>query len=263
MDDMIITSVLLPLGLLVVGIVVGPWLGIIVDRTVERLPLRPEQRCTGCQAGLGPTSLIPVVNWSGSCPVCGAHKGRRYPLVDMATGLVFAALGARFGVSWMLLPYLALGAVLVVLSAIDTETHLLPNIIVWPTFLAALFAILVISGQRDYVDGIYSALLGAAVFAGFIGAAHLFYEQGMGRGDVKLSMILGLFLGWMQPGLIDTTRLVLATIILALVGGGFVGLLYNLIRRRGRAEIPFGPALAAATVTAVLASGSVFDQVML
>lgn len=179
------------------------------------------------------------------------------------TGVIFVLLGLRFGSGWMLVPYLGLAAVLIVLSAIDAETHLLPNIIVWPSFFAGLFVIFVISGQRDYAGGIYSALLGAAVFAGFIGAAHVIYEPGMGRGDVKLSMTLGLFLGWLQPGLIDTTRLVLATIIVALAGGGLIGLAYNQLRARGRAEIPFGPALALATLAAVLVSSSVFDTVSL
>ncbi|MGB5755698.1 MAG: A24 family peptidase [Acidimicrobiales bacterium] len=255
--------VLLPLGLLAVGVVVGPLLGIVADRAVERLPLRPTHRCTNCRRDLGPSALRPVIGWFDGCDGCGRHKGRRYPLIDVATGLLFAMLGLRFGIGWMLLPYLALAGVLIVLSAIDVETHLLPNTIVWPSFFAGLFLILVISGQRDYADGIYSALLGAAVFTGFIGAAHVVNERGMGRGDVKLSMTLGLFLGWLQPDLIDTTRLVLATIIAALVGGGLVGLVYNMAKSRGRAEIPFGPALAAATLAAVLVSGSVFDTVSL
>ena len=254
---------LLPLGLAVVGLLLGPLLGIAVDRTVERLGPAPEHRCTSCHTGLGPASLVPILSWRDRCPSCGLHKGLRYPLVDVATSIVFALIGLRFGVGWMLVPYLCFGAVLIVLSAIDAETHLLPNIIVWPMFLAGLFAVLVISGQLDYPAGISSALLGAAVFTGFIGAAHIIYEPGMGRGDVKLSMTLGLFLGWFQPDLIETTRLVLFTIVVALFGGGLIGLAYNAIRSRGRAEIPFGPALAAATLAVVLISSSIMDTVTL
>ncbi len=257
------TTLLLSLGLLVLGVAIGPILGIFVDRTVERLEPELEHRCTSCSFGLGASSIIPVLGWRTRCPSCQAHKGIRYPLIDLATGLIFALMGLRFGAGWMLAPYLGLAAVLVVLSAIDAETHLLPNVIVWPSFLAGLFAVLVISGQRDYAAGVSSALLGAAIFAGFIGAAHVIYEPGMGRGDVKLSMTLGLFLGWLQPNLINTTRLVLFTIIVALFGGGMIGLIYNIIRSRGRAEIPFGPALAAATLVVVLVSGSVMDTVTL
>jgi leader peptidase (prepilin peptidase)/N-methyltransferase len=243
------------LVLLVVGaLAIGPWASIVVDRAVEREPLRAEHRCTQCGAGLGSSSLYPVLHWSLRCPHCERNKGLRYVMVDVALVAVFVALGIRFGWSVMLAPYLLLGTVLVVLSAIDIETHLLPNIIVWPSIFAGLFVILVMSGELDYGPGINSALLGSAVFGGFIGAAHVIYEQGMGRGDVKLSVLLGLFVGWIQPSLIDTTRLVLFTILLALIGGGVVGLIYNTVRDKGRAEIPFGPALAAASLVVVLLS---------
>ena len=242
--------------LVVLALVLGPWASIIVDRAVERDPLRAEHRCTNCGTGLGSSSLYPLLHWRSRCNGCERHKGARYPLVDAALVVAFLALGLRFGWSVMLVPYLLLGTVLVVLSAIDIETHLLPNIIVWPSIFAGLFVILVMSGELDYGPGINSALLGAGLFGGFIGAAHVIYEQGMGRGDVKLSVLLGLFIGWIQPDLVDATRLVLFTILLALLGGGVLGLIYNTLRRRGGAEIPFGPALAAATLVIVLVSPS-------
>ncbi len=183
-------------------------------------------------------------------------------MVDAALVVVFVALGIRFGFSPMLAPYLLLGTVLVILSVIDVETHLLPNIIVWPSIFAGLFLILIMSGELDYIDGINSALLGAAIFGGFIGAAHVVYEQGMGRGDVKLSVLLGLFVGWIQPSLVDATRLVLYSILLALLGGGILGLVYNVVRRKGRAEIPFGPALAVASLVIVLISPAVAASVV-
>ena len=251
------TALALAAVLGVLGLIAGPWVGIVVDRAVDRIRLEPQHRCSTCQTGLGSRSLRPVLSWTDHCPSCAEHKGLRYPLVDVATVVVFAALGLRFGWSPMLIPYLALGAVLVALSAIDVETHLLPNIIVWPSIVVGLFLILVFSGEFDYIDGINSALLGAAVFGGFIGLAHVIHEQGMGRGDVKLALLLGLFVGWLQPTPIEATRLVFWTILLALAGGGALGLLYNVMRGRGRAEIPFGPALAIATLVIVLASPAI------
>ena len=254
-------SLLLAAALALVGLVVGPWAGIIVDRAVDRVRLEPEHRCSVCQTGLGSRSLRPVLSWTDHCPSCANHKGIRYPLVDLATVGVFMILALRFGWSPMVLPYLALGVVLVALSAIDIETHLLPNVIVWPSILAGLFLILVFSGEFDYVAGINAALLGAAVFGGFIGFAHVLYENGMGRGDVKLALLLGLFIGWLQPGLVDATRLVFWAILLALAGGGLAGLAYNLARGRGRAEIPFGPALAAASLAIVVLSPAIVPVV--
>jgi len=252
---------LLLVALVALALIAGPWASVIVDRAVERESLRAEHRCTQCGAGLGLSSLYPVKHWADRCIDCSEHKGLRYPMVDAAMAIVFVALGLRFGFSVMLVPYLLLGAVLVVLSVIDIETHLLPNVIVWPAILAGLFVILVVSGELDYAPGINSALLGAAIFGGFIGAAHVVYERGMGRGDVKLSLLLGLFIGWIQPSLIDATRLVLFTILLALLGGGIVGLIYNTLRNKGRAEIPFGPALAAATLVVVLVSPTLVSTI--
>lgn len=256
MATVVLAAVLVPLGL-----IAGPWVGIVVDRAVDRIRLEPHHRCSTCQTGLGSRSLRPVLSWTDHCPSCANHKGLRYPLVDVGSVVVFVALGLRFGWSPMLLPYLALGAVLVALSAIDIETHLLPNVIVWPSIIVGLFLILVFSGEFDYIDGINSALLGAAVFSGFMGLAHVIHERGMGFGDVKLAILLGLFVGWLQPSLIDATRLVFWTILLALTGGGIIGLVYNVVRGRGRAEIPFGPALAAASLVIVVLSPAIMSDV--
>jgi leader peptidase (prepilin peptidase)/N-methyltransferase len=201
------------------------------------------------------------VSWFESCDACGQHKGLRYPAVDIGTAVVFGLLAWRFVdsgdggvvIDWKLWPYLGVGAVLVVLSAIDVETHLLPNIVVWPSIGVSLFLVLVLSGELDGGDGIATSLLGGAVFGGFIGLVHLVYEQGMGRGDVKLALLLGLFIGWLQTDPLETTRLVLYAIFLALLGGGLVGLAYNAIRKRGRAEIPFGPALAVGALAVIIA----------
>jgi leader peptidase (prepilin peptidase)/N-methyltransferase len=242
----------LVVALLLAGLAVGPLLGIVVDRAADRLPPAAEHRCVHCEAGQGHRSLLPVAGWFRPCPRCRRLKGRRYPLVDAATATVFAMLAARFGASWVLAPYLGLAAVLVVLSAIDLETHLLPNIIVWPAILTGLFAILVFSGELDQAGNLYAALAGGLAFGGFLGAAHLAYEPGMGRGDVKLGLLLGLFVGWLTSDLLLAVRLVLVAILLALAGGGVAGLAWNRIRRRGRAEIPFGPALATAALAVIL-----------
>lgn len=247
-------SPMLAVAALIGGLVLGPWLGILVDRVVPRLRLAAEHRCVGCEAGLGRRSLVPVLSWIHRCDACGRSPWLRYPGVDLATAGLLAAVALRFGVTWKLGPYLAVAALLVVLSAIDLETHLLPNLLTWPAIGAGLFVVLVLSGELGDEAGLEAALVGAATFGGFIGVTHLMYEAGMGRGDVKLSVLLGLFVGWVAPDTIGALRLVFYALFVAFLGGGLVGLAYNRIRRRGRAEIPFGPALAAGALLVVLAS---------
>lgn len=246
----------IPLTILLIGVaaVIGPVLGLVVDRAVEREDPRGGQRCVHCRARQGARSLLPIANWVQRCPSCGRTKGVRYVAVDVVLVAAFVAIGQRFGSSWQLVPYLGLVAALVVLSAIDLETHLLPNIVVWPSIWLALFVILTLSGERGDSAGLYAALIGGGLFGGFIGMAHLLNERGMGRGDVKLALLLGLFVGWLQPDRLMAVRLVFYSIILALLGGGLVGLAFNRLRGRGRAEIPFGPALASATLVIIIAS---------
>ncbi|MFV0257277.1 MAG: prepilin peptidase [Acidimicrobiales bacterium] len=239
----------------VAGLIVGPVLGIGVDRIVERLAWAPEHRCVHCRAGQGAASLRPVVSWVSRCRSCGCHPGLRYPMVDVATAASFAAVAARFGLDWRLGPYLGLAAVLVILSAIDLETHLLPNVVVWPSILTGLFAVLVLSGEFADGAGIDAALIGAAVYGGFVGLAHIVYEPGMGRGDVKLALLLGLFIGWVAPTRIDAVQLVLRSFVLGLISVAVIGIGFNALRRRSlRAEVPAGPALAAAALVVVVVS---------
>lgn len=234
-----------------VALIAGPVIGIVVDRAVGRVRFEPEHRCVHCQHGQGMVSLVPVVGWFQRCAQCSRNKGVRYPLVDLLLVAAFVALGLRFSDPAVLGSYLGLAAVLVALSIIDFETHLLPNNVVWPSIFAGSFVILVVSGELGYEPGIYSALLGAALLGGTLGLLHLLYEPGMGRGDVKLALLLGLFVGWVEPDLLGTVQLILYVMLLAFGGAGLVGLLYNTIRRR-RGEIPFGPALASAALVVVL-----------
>lgn len=239
------------LALAAIALLVGPVIGIVVDRAAGRVRFRPEHRCVNCQAPQGRVSLAPIRHWFQRCQTCSRNKGLRYPALDLALTIVFVALGLRFAHVAVLGTYLGLAAVLVALSIIDIETHLLPNNVVWPSITAGLFLVLVVSGELGDERAIYSALLGAALLGGGLGLLHLAYEPGMGRGDVKLALLLGLFVGWAATDLFETVRLILYVVLLAFGGAGLVGLGYNLVHRR-RGEIPFGPALASAALAIVL-----------
>lgn len=247
---------MLALTAFLAGLVIGPWLGILVDRIVPRAGFAAEHRCVACGTGLGRWSLVPVASWFRPCLRCGRSQRWRYPATDLVTAALFAAVTVRFGSDSRLMLYLAVSAVLVVLSVVDIETHLLPNRIVWPAIWASLFGVLVVSGAQGDAEAINSALVGAAVAGGFIGASHLVYQDGMGRGDVKLSLLLGLFVGWLTTDPLSAVRLVLYALLVAMLVGAVGGTLYNLVARRGRAEIPFGPALALGAMVVVLGTGA-------
>lgn len=247
---------LLAVILFALGLILGPWLGMVVDRAVEREGLAVEHRCPRCHASLGgPAALVPVASWFRRCGEDPTHSTIRYPLVDVATAAGFALVGLRFGTSWELGPYLLLVAALVTMSAIDVETHLLLNILTYPTLVLSAFLIVFLHSAADDGARTGPALLGALLFGGLLGAAFLAYPPGLGFGDVKLAPTLGLFLGWLTADMLVAVRLVFYAIIVSFFLAGFGGLaLRALTKQSTKAEIPMGPSLAFGTFVIILVS---------
>jgi leader peptidase (prepilin peptidase)/N-methyltransferase len=135
----------------------------------------------------------------------------------------------------------------------------LPNRVVFPAIVAS-WALLVAdsvlgssqgAGQTSLVD----AAIGAAIFAGFLFVVAFIYPAGMGMGDVKLALLLGTFLGY-----IGGIGLTVTGMFLSFLFGGFLGALIAVARGGGRkTQIPFGPWLAAGTVTAVLVGEDILE----
>ena len=249
------------LVLAVVGILLGPFLGIAVDRLVEREKIEPQHRCVKCQTDLGLASLIPVHSWLVRCPADNAHANWRYPVTDLATSVLFALAGWRFGLSWQLWPYVALFAVFVVMSLIDWEQHLLIDLLTLPTLGASLFAVLVLSGMNNFNEGIWPAIVGSVVYSVVFFVAHLANPAGMGLGDVKLAPTLGLALGWLTVDVLEGVRVVFYAMMIGLLLGGVVGLVMRSRAKRRPAEelaelpedwipgeVPLGPFLIIGTV---------------
>jgi leader peptidase (prepilin peptidase)/N-methyltransferase len=167
---------------------------------------------------------------------------------------LFGAMAARFDDSWTLVAYLVLTAALVALAAIDLETYLLPNRIVYPLTLAML----VLLPLGLLADGDLSAfgrgLLGGVIaFAAFF-VLHLVSPRSMGFGDVKLSFTLGLALGCIGWG-----ELVLG-LFLGFLYGAVIGIFLIATRLRSKSQaVPFGPFLAAGAITALLVGTPILD----
>lgn len=251
------------LGLL--GLLIGPLLGIAVDRLVEREPFEATHRCQTCSADLGGTAaLVPVASWFRRCPTDPGHARWRYPLVDIATAASFALAGWRFGFTWQLGPYLLFFAALVVMLVIDIEHHLLLNILTYPTLMVGAFLVMVLSGTNEYSDGMNAALAAALALGVFFLVMHVVYPPGLGLGDVKLAPSLGLFIGWLTVDVADALRLVLWTMIAAMLMAGVIGIgLKHWAKRQPPerfadqpddwipGEVSLGPFLALATIVAV------------
>ncbi|HUV10002.1 MAG TPA: A24 family peptidase, partial [Acidimicrobiia bacterium] len=186
-------------------------------------------------------------------PEVGAGIRRpRGALVVLGTGALWAGLALHLGDAWELPAYLVLSAALVLLSAIDLDHHLLPNRVVYPTTLVVLALFGVAAALDDAGDAFLTALAcGAGAFVVFF-VLHLISPRGMGFGDVKLSFVLGLALGWLGAG-----EAVLG-LFLGFVYGAVVGIALLVTGVRSRKDaVPFGPFLAAGTMTAVFVGSTI------
>src|SRR5262245_2640597 len=107
----------------VYGLVIGSFLNVVIWRVPRKEAIiRPASHCPSCNEPIAPRDNIPLLSWAilrGRCRNCGAPISFRYPLIELVTGALFAAVGARFYDSWALPAYLLLTAGLIALSVID------------------------------------------------------------------------------------------------------------------------------------------------
>ena len=233
------------------GLAVGSFLNVVIYRVPRKESVvRPRSRCPGCGTQLAERDNIPVFSWlllRGKCRTCGEPISARYPLVELLTACLFAAAGLRFGADWVLPAYLVFFASLVAITFIDLEHYIIPNRIVYPTIFVSIPLLVLAAALQDEWTELQHAALGAALAWSFLLIVHLISPRGMGFGDVRLSFLLGLFLGWL-----DLSHVFLG-LFLGFLFGSISGLVLMAMRRRGRKDhIPFGPFLAAGAVVAVL-----------
>jgi leader peptidase (prepilin peptidase) / N-methyltransferase len=240
------------------GLAVGSFLNVVIWRVPRRESVvTPGSHCPACDHALAPYDNVPVLSWlvlRGRCRTCGTGISVRYPAVELLTALAFAAVGARFADDWILPAYLVFTAGLIALSLIDLEHYVLPNRVLYPVGFIAVPLLLFGSVLDDDIGAFGRALLGGAVaFAIFYGI-HVISPRGMGFGDVRLSFLLGCFLGYLS------WWHVAFGLFAGFFYGAVVGVALLALGRRGRRQhIPFGPFLAAGALTIVLVGQPIID----
>lgn len=176
----------------------------------------------------------------------------RQVLVTLVTGALFAAMAARFEDSWALPAYLVLTAALVALSVIDLEHFLLPNRIVYPLTGAVLALLGIAALADDNAESLTRGLLGGLVAFACFFVLHMVSPRSMGFGDVKLSFVLGLSLGYLGWGE------VFVGLFLGFLYGAVIGIILIVVRARDRKQaLPFGPFMAAGALTAILVGDAI------
>jgi len=249
----------LPAGILwtfaaLLGLVVGSFLNVCIHRLPRRLSLwSPPSRCGSCHTPVAWHDNVPVLSYlllAGRCRHCRAGISVVYPIVEIATMVLFLIHFWVFGLTLPGIVRLGFACAMLVLFFIDLEHQILPNVITLPGVIAGLIASLFVP------PGFVSALIGALLGGGVLWAIAEIYMrvrgiEGMGMGDVKMLGMIGAFLG---PSLMVLT-LVLSSFAGALTGVALMTLGRGDLQRR----LPFGTFLAGAAVFASLWGRPIVD----
>jgi leader peptidase (prepilin peptidase) / N-methyltransferase len=239
------------------GLLVGSFLNVCI----LRLPagesiVSPRSHCRQCNQPIAARDNIPLLSYvllGAKCRACGSRISRRYPLIELATCVLFVMCCLQFPSLWLAGCWALLCFLLLGLAVMDAETLLLPDLFTLPGLLAGLVFAALRPGLEDAGWGWKTALqtvewslLAAAVAAAtLLSIAGVYWlvrrRMGMGLGDVKLMAMLAAWLGLRQTGLV---------FFLAVVAGALFGGILLLNRRGGTSPgllpVPFGTMLSLA-----------------
>ena len=228
-------------------------LGKAMAKDMESLPslgiATPRSRCPACGHQIRWHENIPVLGYlrlGGKCAACKALISPRYPIVEVFTGLLFAAIAWKFGAHPTTLLWCGFAATLIALSGIDWDTTYLPDILTQPLLWAGIVAaamnwtIPLAASLWGAVAGYMSLWVIAQVFMRVTG------KQGMANGDFKLLAALGAWLG---------LQMLLPVVLAASVIGAVAGLIMKVrgTLRDDNKHVPFGPFLAGAGLVVMMA----------
>lgn len=251
MNPELILTIYLCFWLAVLGAVLGSFLDCAVSRWARGEAWhKGRSRCDSCGHTLSARDLVPVFSFllgRGKCRHCGAKIPADCLWAEIAGAAGFVCLGVRFGLSPELGQWLVLAGLLLALSLTDGAKRIIPDSLLLAAAAnrAVWFFIL---GQelRPTVKGVLlSLIIPAALLLVVLAAEKLLGREAMGGGDIKLLLVLALYLSWPE-------------LVLTLLAGCLLGILGAAVGRKGGA-IPFGPFLAAAAVLSVCFGAPLVD----
>lgn len=247
-----------------VGAVIGSFLNVVADRLLAgKSIISPPSHCAECKRRLSARDNIPIFSYlwlKGRCRYCRATIPIRLFWVELGMGILFAFIYWHFGFVWESAFVAFYCCIFVVLLVTDLEHGVLPNKIVYPGvviafILAALGSLL--GFEPHYIANLgfkwwaADAIVGGAIFFGFLFIVAVASRGGMGWGDVKLAGMVGLVTGF---------PLVFVAMFLAFVGGGLIaGTLLLLKVKKRKDAIPFGPFISLAAIATLFWGRAILD----
>jgi leader peptidase (prepilin peptidase)/N-methyltransferase len=235
---------LIEIFIFIFGLCIGSFLNVCIYRLpAAQSIVHPRSMCSNCGTLIASYDNIPIVSYlwlKGRCRHCRTKFSLRYPMVELLGGLFALGTYLKFGLTIEALIYYLFFAALMVVTFIDLDHRIIPDVITLPgipicfaagfalpniTYKEALLGILIGGGSLFLVAWIYSLIT---------------KKEGMGGGDIKLLAMMGAIVGWQG---------VLFTIFVASLVGTLAGLAAMLQSRKGlKLAVPFGPFLSIGSV---------------
>jgi leader peptidase (prepilin peptidase) / N-methyltransferase len=215
------------------GLMLGSFLNVCIHRwPKEESVVKPRSRCPGCGKMIAWYDNIPVLSWlllRGKCRHCKAAISIQYPLIELATGIIWVFMAWRYGPTIMALQAAVFFTILLGIALTDAREYIIPD-----EFSLGGLVLGILFSLAGGFPAVYTALLGAAVGFGvlwLVGVAgtRMFKEEAMGGGDIKMMAMVGAFVGWSG---------VLLTIFLGALLGTLVFVPLSVVGRKKL--VPFG-----------------------
>ncbi len=242
----------------VFGLAIGSFLNVVIWRVPRgESVVSPPSACPRCHTQILNRDNVPVVGWlllRGKCRTCSEPISARYPVVELGCAGLFVLMALFFGADPVLPAYLYLAAVGLALVLIDIDVKRLPDALTLPSYPVAAVLLAVGAVFGDGYDNLLRAGLAAlAVFAVYF-LLWFAYPAGMGFGDVKLSGVLGAYLGWQSW----------SAVVVGVFGGFFLGGLWGIgviaFAKGGRkTKVPFGPFMLLGALVGILVGTDLID----
>jgi prepilin signal peptidase PulO-like enzyme (type II secretory pathway) len=238
-----------------VGLLIGSFLNVIILRLPENKKITGRSICPKCQKKLKWYHLIPLFSFiflKGKCSKCKEKISWQYPLVELSTALIFVFSLWQFNIInnslWSISSiinfsfFIIFASILIVIFVTDLKFYIVPNEVIYPAiFIAFIYQIFnaLIGSKMLILESVLSGL-GAGLF--FLWLVVLTRGKGMGIGDIKIAIFMGLLLAWPN---------ILVALFISFLSGTVIGLFLVVIKRKSlKSEVPFGCFLAPATFIA-------------
>lgn len=238
--DVVDNSFMLYGLVVVVGLVIGSFLNVCIHRLpVGQSVVSPGSHCPSCKRPIRWRDNVPILSFfllKGRCHWCQHAISYRYPVVELMNAAGYLAVVVKFGWHWASVAYGIFFSALLVVTWIDLDHQIIPDVISLPGILLGLILAATIL-PLGFINALVGVLVGGGVLWGLAAASPLLFgKEGLGGGDIKLLAMIGAFLGWQET---------LLTLMIAAIVGSIIGVGLIAFRLMGREQyIPFGPFLS-------------------